>query len=79
VPTPIKMIAPVRTAIAIHLMILFAIHALEDVRTWLTNFDSCMVEFFIFGATLCLFSVMFGRMSSIAFGIPRDIRVITKY
>jgi len=44
-PTPVKMIAPVRTAIAIHLMIPFAIHALEDVRTWLTDFGGHMVEF----------------------------------
>ena len=32
-PTPVKTIAPVRTAIAIHLMIPFAIHVLEDMRT----------------------------------------------
>ena len=72
------MITPVRTAIAIYLMIPFAIHVLEDVRTWLTDFGSCMVEFFIFGATPCLFSVMFGRMSFIAFGAPGDMRVTTK-
>jgi len=76
--TPVKTIAPVRTAIAIHLMIPFAIHALEDVRTWLTDFGSRMVEFFIFGATPHLFSVMFGRMSSIAFGVPGDMRVTTE-
>jgi len=72
------MIALVRTAIAICLMIPFAIHVLEDVRIWLTNFGSHMVEFFIFGVTPCLFSVIFGRMSSIAFGIPGNIRVTTK-
>jgi len=59
-------------------MIPFAIHALEDVRTWLTNFGSCTVEFFIFSATPHLFSVMFGRMSSIAFGAPGDMRATTK-
>jgi len=79
VSTPVKIIAPVRTATVICLMIFFAIHILEDVRTWLTNFGSCMVEFFIFSATPCLFSVMFSRMSSIAFGAPGDMRATTKY
>ena len=63
--TPVKTIVPVRIAIAICLMIFFAIHTLEDVRIWLTDFGSHTVEFFIFSATLHLFSVMFGRMSSI--------------
>jgi len=31
-PTPVKTIVPVRTAIAIHLIIPFTIHVLEDVR-----------------------------------------------
>jgi len=57
-------------------MISFAIHALEDVRIWLTDFGSCVVEFFIFSATPCLFSVMFGRMSFIAFGVSGDMRAI---
>ena len=77
-PTPVKMIVPVRTTIAICLIILFAIHALEDVRIWLTDFGSHTVEFFIFGAIPHLFSMMFDRMSSIAFGVPGDMRVITK-
>jgi len=77
--TPVKTIAPVRTAIAICLMIFFAIYILEDIRTWFTNFGSCMVEFFIFSATPCYFSVMFSRMSSITFGAPGDIRATTKY
>jgi len=33
VPTPVKIIVPVKTAIAICLMIPFAIHALENIRT----------------------------------------------
>jgi len=78
-PTPVKMIAPVRTAMAIHLMIPFAIHTLEDVRAWLTDFGGHTVKFFIFSATPCLFSVMFSRMSSITFGTPGNMRVTTKY
>ena len=77
-PIPVKMIVPVRTGIAICLMVLFATYALEDVKTWLTNFGSHTVEFFIFSATPYLFSVMFGKMSFIAFGIPGDMRVTTK-
>ena len=77
--TPVKTIVPVKTAIAICLMIFFVIYILEDIRTWLTNFGSCMVEFFIFSATPCHFSVMFSRMSSITFGAPGDIRATTKY
>ena len=77
-PTSVKTIAPVRTTIAICLMILFAIHALEDMRTRLTNFGSHTAEFFIFGATPHLLSVMFSRMGSIAFSTPGDMRVTTK-
>ena len=76
-PTSVKMIAP-RTTIAIHLMIPFAIHALEDVRTRLTDFGSHMVEFFIFSATPCLLFVMFSKMGSIAFSAPRDMRATPK-
>ena len=78
-PTSVKTIAPVRTTITICLMIPFAIHVLEDVRTRLTNFGSHMVEFFIFSATPCLLSVIFGRMGSIAFSTPGDMKAITKY
>jgi len=77
-PTPVKTIVPVRIAIAIYLIILFVIHALENVRTWLTNFGSYMVKFFIFGTIPSLFSVIFGRMSSIAFGTPGDMRAMTR-
>jgi len=37
-PISIEVVVPIRTPIAIHLMISFAIHAFEDVRTWLTIF-----------------------------------------
>ena len=35
-PISIEMFMPIRTTIAVYLMILFAIHAFEDVRTGLT-------------------------------------------
>ena len=56
----------------------FAIHAFEDVRTWLTIFGSHSIHFLILYAILCFFSVMFSRMSSIALGAPGDIRAIVK-
>ena len=77
-PTPVKIIVSVRITIAICLMIPFVIHVLEDVRTWLTDFGSHTVEFFIFGAIPHLFFMMFGRLSSIVFGASGDMRVTTK-
>jgi len=36
-PIPIKTVMPVRTMITIHLIVFFAVHTFEDMRTWLTN------------------------------------------
>jgi len=38
IPISIEAVVPIRTPIAVCLMIFFAIHAFEDVRTWLTIF-----------------------------------------
>jgi len=78
-PVPIEMVAPVRTAIAICLMVSFAIHAFEDVRAWLTIFGGCSVCFFVVHATPCFLFVVFGRVSSIAFGISGDMRMTAEY
>ena len=59
-PVPIKTVAPVRTAIAIRLMVSFAIHAFEDVMAWLTIFGGCLVCFFVVHATPRFLSVVFG-------------------
>ena len=59
VPVPIEMVAPVRTAIAIRLMVSFAIHAFEDVRAWLTIFGGRSVCFFVVYATPRFLSVVF--------------------
>ena len=74
-PVPIETVAPVRTAIAIHLMVSFAIYAFEDVRAWLTVFGGCSVCFFVIHATPCFLSVVFGRVSSVAFGASGDMRM----
>ena len=74
IPVPIEMVAPVRTAIAICLMVSFAIHAFEDVRAWLTIFGGHSVCFFVVHATPRFLSVVFSRVSSIAFGTSGDMR-----
>ena len=73
-PVPIETVVPVRTAIAICLMVSFAIHAFEDVRAWLTIFGGHSVCFFVVHATPRFLSVVFGRVSSIAFGASGDMR-----
>ena len=74
VPVPIEMVALVRTAIAIYLMVSFAIHAFEDVRAWLTIFGGHSVCFFVVHATPRFLSVVFSRVSSVAFGASGDMR-----
>ena len=73
-PVPIEMVAPVRTAIAICLMVSFAIHAFEDVRARLTVFSGRSVCFFVVHATPHFLSVVFSQVSSVALGISGDMR-----
>ena len=77
-PISIEMVMPVRTTIAVCLMIPFAIHAFEDVRTWLTFFGGRSISFFVIHAAPHFLSVVFGDMSSIAFSTPGDMRVTAK-
>jgi len=77
VPIPIETVMPIRTTIAVCLMVSFAIYTLKDMRTWLTNLGSHAIYFLVFHATPCFLSVMFSIMSSIALSIPGDIRAIT--
>jgi len=76
-PISIETVTPIRTTIAIHLMISLAIYALEDMRTWLTHIDSHAICFLVFHTTPCFFSVVFGFMSSIALSTPEDMRATT--
>ena len=77
-PISIEMVMPVRTTIAVCLMIPFAIHAFEDMRTWLTFFGGRSISFFVIHAAPHFLSVVFGDMSSIAFSTPGDMRVTAK-
>jgi len=61
VPISIEMVTPVRTTIAVHLMIPFAIHAFEDMRTWLAFFGGRLISFFVIHAAPCFLSVVIRR------------------
>ena len=74
-PVPIETVMPVRTAIAICLMVSFAIHAFEDMRARLTIFGSRSVCFFVVHATPRFLSVVFGRVGSVALGASGDMRM----
>ena len=77
-PISIETVVLIRTTIAICLMIPFAVHAFEDVRIWLAFLGGYSICFLVIHTTLCFLSVVFGSMSSIALGTPRDMRMATK-
>ena len=76
-PISIKTVTPVRTTIAICLMVSLAIHTLEDMRTWLTDIGSHTICFLIFHTAPHFLSVVFSIVNSIALSIPGDMRVTT--
>ena len=78
IPIPIETVMPIRTTIAVCLIVSFAIYTLEDMRIWLTNLSSCTIYFLVFHAIPCFLSVMFGITSSIVLSTPGDIRVTTQ-
>jgi len=77
-PISIEMVTPIRTTIAICLMIPFAIHTFEDVRAWLAFFGGHLICFFVLHTTPHFLSVVFSSMSSIAFSTPGDMRATTE-
>ena len=40
VPIPVETVILVKTIITIYLIVFFAVHILEDIRTWLSNLGS---------------------------------------
>jgi len=62
-PTPVETITPIRTAVAICLMIPFAVYAFEDMRTRLAFFGGHSICFLVLYTTLHFLSVMFDDMS----------------
>ena len=73
----IEMVTPIRTTIAICLMVSLAIHALEDMRTWPTNIGSCAICFLVFHTAPHFLSVVFSFMSSIALSASGCVRATT--
>ena len=78
IPISIDTVVPIQTAIAVCLIIPFAVHAFEDMRTWLAFLGGCLICFLVVHATPHFLSVVFGSMSSIALGTPGDMRMATK-
>ena len=78
VPIFIEMVMPIRTTIAIRLMVSLAIHALKDIRTWLTNIGSHVICFLVFHIAPHFLSVVFGIVSSRALSTPGDMRATAK-
>ena len=77
-PISVEPVMPIRTAIAIHLMVSFAVHAFEDMRTWLTSNGGYVICFLIFHTTPRFLSVVFGIVSSVTLGASGDMRAAAK-
>ena len=74
IPVSIETVTPIRTPIAICLIIPFAVHAFEDVRIQLTFFSGCLICFLVLYITLCFLSVIFSNVSSITLSASGDMR-----
>ena len=68
----IEIVIPIRIANAICLIVTLAIYAFEDVRTRLSFFDSCLIHFLVFHATLSNIKTMIDNVlhQRTALGIP---------
>ena len=77
VPISIETVIPIRTTIAVHLMIPFTVHAFENIRTKLAFFGGYLICFLIIYTTSHFLSVMFSDMSSITLSTFGDIKVTT--
>ena len=77
-PIFVETVTPIRTTIAICLMISLAVYTLEDMRTWLPTIGSCLICFLVFHVTPHFLSVVFSIVSSIALRAPGDMRATAK-
>ena len=59
-------------------MVAFAVHAFEDMWTWLAFLGGQTICFLVFHATSRFLSVVFGNVGSIALGTPGDMRATAK-
>jgi len=74
VPIPVEKVMPIRTTIAVRLMVPFAVNTLEDMRAWLAFFGGCLICFLVVYATPYFLSVVFCIVSSIALCASGDMR-----
>ena len=72
---PVEMVMPIRTTIAVCLMVLFAVNTFEDMRAWLTFFGGHTICFLVVHTTSCFLSVVFCVVSSIALCTSGDMRM----
>ena len=77
-PIFVETVTPIRTTIAIRLMISLTVCTLEDMRIWLPTIGSRSICFLVFHATPHFLSVVFGIMSSITLSTPGDMRTTAK-
>ena len=80
-PLFIETVLPIRTSVAICLIVFFAINIFKDVRARFTFLCSkpWRSQLVIFFATPCLLSVVLKIVRSIAFDIPKHMWLATKY
>jgi len=74
----IETVMPIRTTIAVCLIIPFAVHIFEDMRAVFTFFGSHSICFLVIYITSYFLSVIFNVVSSIAFSASGDIRATTQ-
>jgi len=71
-PLFIEIVSPIRTSVAVHLIVFFTIDIFENIRARLAFLCSKLwrSQLVIFFATSYIFSVVFGIVRSIAFDVP---------
>ena len=74
-PIPVEMVMPIRTTIAVCLMVPFAVNAFEDMRAWLTFFGGYTICFLVVYTTSYFLSVVFCVVSFIALCTSGDMRM----
>jgi len=73
-PIPVETVMPIKTTIAVYLIVPFVVNALEDMRAWLVLFGGHSIHFLVVYATPRFLSVVFCVVSSIAFCASGDMR-----
>ena len=70
----VKTVMPIKTTIAVCLIVSFAVNTFEDMKVWLIFFGGHMICFLVVYATPHFLSMVFCVMSSIALCASGDMR-----